>query len=89
MTELTLLIVLISITTVLTLINTAFLLHLIKLEKQESKEINKITESEVIVKCEDIRDYVATPKSKDEVFTGERKYDPNKIQGAFDSFFKD
>ena len=46
-------------------------------------------ESEVIVKCKDIRDYIATPKSKDEVFSGEKKYDPNKIQGAFDSFFED
>ncbi len=32
--------------------------------------------------------YVATPKSKDEVFSGERKYDPNKVKGVFDNVFK-
>jgi hypothetical protein len=35
-----------------------------------------------------IKDFVPTPKSRDEVFSAEKRYDPNKIKGAFDELFK-
>jgi len=36
-----------------------------------------------------ITDYTPVPKSKEEVFGAERKYDPSKVKGAFDSFFEE
>ncbi len=36
-----------------------------------------------------IRDYQPIPKSRDEVFGAERRYDPNKIKGVFDGVFDD
>ncbi len=36
----------------------------------------------------DIRGYTPVPKSKEEVFGAERKYDPSTIKGQFDSFFE-
>ena len=34
-----------------------------------------------------LQGYQPVPKSKDEVFSGERKYDPSTVKGQFDSIF--
>ena len=60
----------------------------IRKEVKEEKE-DEVKTGDVIKQTESLQGYVATPKSKDEVFSGERRYDPSKIKGAFDDFFVD
>ena len=38
-------------------------------------------------KKNNLSEYIPTLKSRDEVFSGEKIYDPNKIKGAFDEIF--
>jgi hypothetical protein len=52
----------------------------------ENNEENLPENKEIVTNS--ITNYTPTPKSKEEVFSGERKYDPNKVKGAFDSFFE-
>jgi len=44
-------------------------------------------DSEIVT--DSILNYTPTPKTKEEVFSGEKKYDATKIKGAFDSFFEE
>ena len=36
-----------------------------------------------------ITNYTPTPKTRDEVFSGERKYDHRRVKGIFDSLFEE
>ena len=60
-----------------------------KLLDERNERKNEVKTGDVIKQTESLQGYVATPKSKDEVFSGERKYDPSKIKGVFDDFFVD
>ena len=56
------------------------------IENNESNETNETNQETIITN--DIRGYQPIPKSKEEVFGAERKYDPSKIEGKFDSLFE-
>ena len=55
---------------------------------ENNSENTENTENNEIV-TNSITDYTPVPKSKEEVFGAERKYDPSKVKGAFDSLFED
>jgi CRISPR/Cas system-associated protein endoribonuclease Cas2 len=52
----------------------------------ENNQENLPDHDEIVT--DSITDYTPVPKSKEEVFSGERKYNPDKVKGAFDSFFE-
>ena len=75
--------------------------RIVKLKKEiqaNDRLINEILDklsgksSEVLEKKKTILDweeFEPVPKSADEVFSGERKYNPDSIEGVFDKFFEE
>ena len=53
----------------------------------ESKENKEQSERPEQLLTNSLQGYQPIPKSKDEVFSGERKYDPSTVKGQFDDFF--
>jgi hypothetical protein len=58
------------------------------IENDEVGGVDEVGETETEIVTNSIHGYEPTPKSRAEVFGGEKKYDPNKIKGAFDEFFE-
>ena len=56
------------------------------LDKLSGKSQEVLEKKKTII---DWKEFEPTPKSVDEVFSGEKKYNPDSIEGVFDKFFEE